>query len=186
LDTANAILHYKLAPGDENATLKWREDKIRVYDLALSTDKQRVAVVADQQKSIIIYNFPTQHKIASFNYEHVQLTSIRISQDCRSILVSMNPDLIREIDIETGGVIASYKWHTQSEFMIRSAFGGAGESFVCSGSEDSKIYIWRRNSRGERLQAITGHQKGCVNAISWNPVFPEMFASAGDDGSVRM
>jgi WD40 repeat protein len=186
LDTANAILHYKLAPGDENPTRLWREDKIRVYDLALSVDKQRVAVVADQQKSIIVYDFPAQHRIASFNYEHVQLTSIRISQDCRSILASMNPDLIREIDIETGGVIASYKWHIQSEFMIRSSFGGANESFICSGSEDSRIYIWRRNPRGERLQAIVGHQKGCVNAISWNPKFPEMFASAGDDGTVRV
>jgi WD40 repeat protein len=98
----------------------------------------------------------------------------------------MNPDQIREINIDTGELINEYRWHAQSEFMIRSSFGGASETFVVSGSEDSKIYIWRRNGNAEKLHMLQAHQRGCVNAIAWNPGEPGMFASAGDDASIRM
>jgi WD40 repeat protein len=184
LDSANAILVYQLS---EETVLKWREEKIRVYDLALSADNQRLAVVANDQHSIIVYDFPNRQKLMHLSYEDVNLTSIRISTDGLSILASMNPDLIKEISMETGEVSAVSTSHTQKKFMIRSSFGGATESFVVSGSEDSKIYIWRRNEdTAEMIQVLTGHHKGCVNAISWNFSETGMFASAGDDSTVRM
>jgi len=186
LDTANAIVVYKIPAGDEEAPVQWREQNIRVYDLALSADQERLAVVAEDQQSIIVYDFPARQRIAKFNYDGVKLTSLRISMDSRAILVSMNPDQIREISIDTGTLISEYKWHVQNEFMIRSSFGGASETFVVTGSEDSKIYIWRRNGNAEKLHVLQGHQRGCVNAIAWNPGEPGMFASAGDDASIRM
>jgi hypothetical protein len=51
------------------------------------------------------------------------------------MLVSMNENKIRLMDIESGEVVESYEGHVQSKFIIRSAFGGAGEGFVVSGSE---------------------------------------------------
>jgi WD repeat-containing protein 26 len=50
---------------------------------------------------------------------------------------------------------------------------------------DSQIYIWHKEN-GTLVETLDGHTKGCVNAVSWNPKNPSMFASAGDDYVVRM
>jgi WD40 repeat protein len=48
-----------------------------------------------------------------------------------------------------------------------------------------KIYIWHKEN-GQRIETLTGHERGCVNAVAWNPKDAGMFASAGDDYRVRM
>lgn len=176
---------YDISDGN-NPLVKWCEDKSRVYDLALSADRERLAVVVEQLHAVIIYNFQTRTKLLKWSYDDVTLTSIRISLDSRYLLISMHPNELKEVNIETGAVVGTYKGHKQKDWMIRSSFGGATEPFVVSGSEDSKIYIWRRNRDSERLQVLPGHDKGPVNAISWNQREPGMFASAGDDNKVRM
>lgn len=50
---------------------------------------------------------------------------------------------------------------------------------------DSKVYIWNKEN-GALLETLEGHTRGCVNAVSWNPTDPCMFASGGDDMKVRM
>lgn len=50
---------------------------------------------------------------------------------------------------------------------------------------DSKIYIWHRHT-GTLINVLSGHSKGSVNAVAWNPADPSMFASAGDDNTVRI
>jgi WD40 repeat protein len=102
--------------------------------------------------------------------------------------------------VDSGAVLRSFEGHAQKNFIIRSAFGGASEGFVVSGSEglsrdvglrrgalmvaDSNVYIWRTS--GELIDVLKGHTQGCVNAVAWNPTIPGMMASAGDDGKVRM
>lgn len=49
---------------------------------------------------------------------------------------------------------------------------------------DSNIYIWNRD-HGMLIAKLPGHI-GVVNAVSWNPQDHNVFASAGDDGTVRM
>jgi WD40 repeat protein len=49
---------------------------------------------------------------------------------------------------------------------------------------DSRIYIWRKN--GLLIETLEGHPNGCVNAVAWHPTDPRVFASAGDDGKVRI
>ena len=51
------------------------------------------------------------------------------------MLVSMSPDQIKLMEIDTGDVIQRFEAHVQKEVIIRSAFGGADENFVGSGSE---------------------------------------------------
>ena len=51
------------------------------------------------------------------------------------MLVSMNENKIQLMLIDTGETLQSFVGHKQSEYMIRSVFGGADESFVVSGSE---------------------------------------------------
>ena len=50
---------------------------------------------------------------------------------------------------------------------------------------DSKIYVWHEGS-GTLVTKLDGHGFGCVNTVSWNPKDPGMFASGGDDHTVRM
>lgn len=66
---------------------------------------------------------------------------------------------------------------------VRTAFGGADESFVVSGSEDSQVYVWHRHS-GELLEVLPGHS-GAVNAVAWSPNAC-LLASASDDHTVRV
>ena len=46
------------------------------------------------------------------------------------------------------------------------------------------IYVWHKEN-GKLIEKLRGHSSG-VNAISWNPRDPRMFASASDDRTVLM
>jgi len=49
---------------------------------------------------------------------------------------------------------------------------------------DGHIYIWHKEF-GQLVEDIEAHKSSC-NSVSWNPKNPQMFASAGDDNTVRM
>lgn len=160
---------------------EWKEESLRVHDLAISPDGQRLVVLLEQR--IFVYDFVTREKLCEWVLEDVKLTSINISRNSHHMLISMNDNKIRLMDIDTGEVLQSFSGQKQTEFIIRSAFGGADENFVVSGSEDSKVYIWRTN--GHLVEALDAHH-GCVNAVAWHPKDPRVFASAGDDHKVRI
>ena len=63
----------------------------------------------------------------------------------------------------TFSYLASYEGHDQQRFAIRSCFGGASESFIASGSEDGKVYLWHRASE-QQIQTLEGHL-GTVNCV---------------------
>ncbi|KAF2646639.1 WD repeat-containing protein 26 [Massarina eburnea CBS 473.64] len=159
----------------------FQEDNLRVNDLAVSPDGQRLVVLLESR--IFVYDFTSYDKICEWQFDDVKLTSVTISQDSRHMLISMNHDKIKLMEIDSGDVIQSFEGHVQKHFVIRSAFGGADENFVVSGSEDSRIYIWRSN--GLLVEALDAHP-GCVNAVAWHPTDPRVFASAGDDAKVRI
>jgi WD40 repeat protein len=50
---------------------------------------------------------------------------------------------------------------------------------------DGKVFIWQRGT-GELIDALTGHGRGSVNCVAWNPRIPSMFASCSDDGTIRI
>jgi WD40 repeat protein len=91
---------------------------------------------------------------------------------------------IHEWDLEHNLLVQRYVGHQQGRFVIRSCFGGVHECFVLSGSEDAYIYIWKRRT-GQLFARLSGHT-GTVNAVSWSPTEPALFASASDDGTVRL
>ncbi|KAF2105662.1 WD repeat-containing protein 26 [Lophiotrema nucula] len=175
---------YGLAVWDTygNIVHKWTEDTLRVNDLAISPDGRRLVVLLEDR--IIVYDFRTYEKIYDSVITGVKLTSVTISQDSQHMLVSMNENKIDLMEIDTSEVIRSYSGQLQTQYIIRSSFGGANENFVVSGSEDSRIYIWRTN--GQLVEALDAHPDGCVNAVAWHPTNPREFASAGDDQRVRI
>jgi len=74
-------------------------------------------------------------------------------------------------------------------FVLKCAFGGANESFVLCGSEDASVSIWSKD-KGEIVAKIgTGSAGGhtqVVNAVTWSPTDPYLFASASDDQTIRL
>ena len=60
----------------------------------------------------------------------------------------------------------------QGFYMIHSCFGGVDQSFVASGSEDNKVYIFNVK-RDEPIAVLSGHTR-TVNCVAWNPVYPQV------------
>ena len=88
----------------------------------------------DDRNHIHVYNF----LMRQWEYEielHCRLTSISISKDSRHLLVNLQKDQAQLFDLFSREVVQYYTGHTGGEYMIRSALGGANESFVLSGSE---------------------------------------------------
>jgi len=141
-------------------------------------------VATTLENQIMMYDLRTRFKIAEWQMED-KLTSINFGVDGSQLLVNMNDGRLFALDSVTGEVIMHYDGAKQNEFVIRSCFGGAGENFVLSGSEDSRVYVWRRQT-GMQVAALEGHGVGTVNAVAWHPRVVGCFASAGDDRRVRM
>jgi WD40 repeat protein len=77
-----------------------------------------------------------------------------------------------------------YQGNVQNNFMNYSSIGGANESFIVSGSEDARVYIWHKNKE-HPVHVLEGHTKA-ITCVSWNPVVPGLIASASDDCTVRI
>jgi WD40 repeat protein len=107
--------------------------KIRSNDLAISPDGQRLVIVSETL--ITVFDFESYEKICEWRSEEAKLTSVTISKDSQHMLISMNPDKIKLMEIDNGEVIRDYEGHSQKHFIIRSTFGGADENFIVSGSE---------------------------------------------------
>jgi WD repeat-containing protein 26 len=50
---------------------------------------------------------------------------------------------------------------------------------------DGNVYVWHRDT-GTLLEVLEGHGQGSVNSVAWNPRNERMFASCGDDCSIRI
>ena len=115
--------------------------------------------------------------------ESDSITSLCLARDGRHALISTAREEIRLWDLATQTLLQRYTGHRQGRLVIRACFGGADDSLVLSGSEDSQVYTWHRHS-GALLHVLPGHS-GAVNAVAWRPG-AAMFASASDDGTVRL
>jgi len=149
----------------------------------VSPDGNRL-VAMDNATNIHVYNFMTREPEYSMDIK-VKLTSVEISADSRFLLVGLTTGEAQLWDLEAREVVKTFAGSKGGNYVIRSSFGGANESFVVSGSEDGYVLIWHKEN-GTLVEKLEGHGKGCCNAISWNPANPGLFASAGDDMKVRV
>jgi WD40 repeat protein len=115
--------------------------------------------------------------------EDEPITSLSLSRDGRHALVNTASQEIHLWELTHKVLAQRYSGHKQGRFVIRAAFGGADESFVLCGSEDSQVYVWHRHS-ATPIEMLPGHS-GAVNAVAWSPAHA-MFASASDDHTVRV
>lgn len=119
------------ASGDKVA--EWPSDH-RVEDLTVSPNG-RWLVAMDDRHHVQVYNLMTRE----FEYKidlNVRLMSVSISEDSRHLLVNHQNGVAQLIDLFTREPVQSYTGHNcGDQFVIRSTFGGADESFVVSGSD---------------------------------------------------
>ena len=184
LDRQNGLVSFNVDGTEGPQGPEWPEwpKKHRVQDVCGSPDG-RWLVAVDDTKTIHVYNAATRG--VEYDMElRVRPTSVNISQDSRHLLVNKKDGELQLIDLVTRSSVQKFLGHTGGDYLIRSSFGGANESFVLSGSEDGNIVIWHKNS-GAAVERLLGHLPR-TNAVSWNPADPCMIASGGDDGKVKM
>jgi len=109
-----------------------------VNDCAISADGSRLVAISNDNR-VIVYDFKTRLKLQEWVMED-RLTCATLSHDGKSLLISMNEGRLLLLNSDTGEVLQRYTGLTQSEFVIRSTFGGAGENFVISGSEGNTVH----------------------------------------------
>ncbi len=115
--------------------------------------------------------------------ESEPITSLSLSRDSSLLLLNLASEEIHVWDVQSALLLHRYRGHRQGRFVVRSTLGGDGDTFVVSGSEDSQVYVWHRQS-GRLLEVLPGHS-GTVNAVTWHPS-KCMFATASDDHSIRV
>lgn len=138
-----------------------------------------------KERRIIIFNLKMRMQERSISHP-TALTCVSFAPNSsRHALINQAPDEVVLYDVIDGTVAKRYQGQQQGKHMIRSCFGGASKSFIISGSEDAMVYVWHKDSI-QPLEVLAGHGKGSVNDVSWNPSSSGMFASAGDDKTIRI
>lgn len=112
-------------------------------------------------------------------------TSLCASRLCNQFLVGVSEDrhVIRLWDMSTKRVLQRYRGHQQRHFVLSASFGGCHETFVVSGSEDGRVFIWNR-LYGHLLTTLKGHT-GAVSAVHW-PLGFDWLVSVSDDRQIRV
>ncbi|KAH8702015.1 WD domain protein [Talaromyces proteolyticus] len=182
LDAKAQLCHWGLRSHHHLPLYTW-PGGFRVQDCAITPDGSRL-IAADVTGKLYVYNFETHAEEYCLPFKS-KITSVSVSKDSKFVLINMAEGQIQLIDLDTTEVVRRFRGQKQGEYVIRSSFGGAAENFIVSGSEDSNVYIWHKEN-GTLVEMLEGHNEGCVNAVSWNPTNPSMFASAGDDHVVRI
>ncbi|CAL1394248.1 unnamed protein product [Linum trigynum] len=161
----------------------WKGQRtLRISDLEITSDGKEIMSISKETAILILDREAKSERVIE---EDQTITSFSLSRDNRYLLVNLVGQEIHLWNIDGDiNLVAKYKGHKRTRFVIKSCFGGSEQAFIASGSEDSQVYIWHRGS-GELIGTLPGHS-GSVNCVSWNPVNPHMLASASDDGTIRI
>ncbi|XWS54393.1 hypothetical protein CRYUN_Cryun10bG0086500 [Craigia yunnanensis] len=161
----------------------WKGQRtLRTSDMAITDDGKRIISICRESAILLL---DREAKFERLIEEVDMITSFSLSKDNKFLLVNLINQEIHLWSIEGDPKLMSrYKGHKRTRFVIRSCFGGLGQAFIASGSEDSQVYIWHRCS-AELLFALPGHS-GAVNCVSWNPANRHMLASSSDDQTIRI
>ncbi|PON68138.1 Guanine nucleotide-binding protein, beta subunit [Parasponia andersonii] len=161
----------------------WKGQRtLKISDMAVTDDGKKVISICRQTAILLLDREANYERLIE---EEEIITSFSLSKDNKFLLVNLiNQEIhLWNLDGEIK-VLARYKGHKRARFVIRSCFGGLEQVFVASGSEDSQVYIWHRDS-GELIMSLPGHS-GAVNCVSWSPANLHMLASASDDRTIRI
>nr|XP_043606470.1 WD repeat-containing protein 26 homolog [Erigeron canadensis] len=178
--TDKSIIMWDL-DGKEIECLKGQKT-IKNSDLQITSDGKLIITGCKETMILLIDRESRTERCIE---EEQMIVSFTLSRDNKYLLVSLSNEELHLWSIQGHiRLVAKYKGHRRSRFIVRACFGGLEQAFIASGSEDSQVYIWHRGS-GELIETLEGHS-GAVNCISWNPANPHMLASGSDDRSIRI
>merc|ERR1712035_14009 len=100
------------------------------------------------------------------------LTHYFLLQTDRYALLNIATQGLRMWDIQNRSLVRKFNGITQGFYIIHSCFGGINQSFVASGSEDNKVYIFNVK-KDDPIAVLEGHTR-TVNCVAWNPVYPQI------------
>ncbi|XP_055698697.1 WD repeat-containing protein 26 homolog isoform X7 [Phlebotomus papatasi] len=168
---------------DIDGTIHDTWDGVRVNGLYFKSDN-RTVLAADTHHRIRSYAFDAPRGDQTIVQEQHAIMTFSVNSSERLALLNISQQGLHLWDLQDRCLVRRFQGVTQGNYTIYSTFGGIHESFVASGSEDNKVYIWHIK-REEPLARLVGHTR-TVNCVSWNPVYPALLASASDDGTVRL
>lgn len=156
---------------------------IRVFSLAVTPDGKKL-IVLSSEKVIHFFDLLTKEVIKEVEID-VPLFSVTTSKDSRYALINLDTDELQLWDLERYQVVRKYLGLPKAKDVMRSCFGGVDENIVMSGSQDSKLFMWNRET-SNLVEILDAHSGGTVNCVRFSPVNPGTFASCGDDGLVKL
>ncbi|KAK9448428.1 WD40-repeat-containing domain protein [Limtongia smithiae] len=159
---------------------KW--EGFRAYDLALTPNGKKLVVITNENR-LCIYCTTDYSLIAEISLD-VKMSCVTISQDSQYALVHNMNHEVHLWDIDKVKLVRKAVGQQQDSNIIRSCFGGVADDFLLSGSEDSNIYVWKKDD-ARLIEILKGHTKA-VSTVAWNPKDRHMFASGSDDHTVRI
>lgn len=74
------------------------------------------------------------------------VTSITMSKDSTTLLVSSLNSCIRAMDATTGNLFQKFTGHKNESFRSKACFAGGGEGTVVFGDEDGVVRAWELES----------------------------------------
>lgn len=136
----------------------------------------------------------THHRLRSYNFEELSdqpqiqedqpIMSFTTDQTDRYALLNIANQGLHMWDVRARALVRKFNGITEGYYTIHSCFGGLDQSFVASGSEDNKVYVYHVK-RDEPIAVLSGHSR-TVNSVSWNPVYHQILVSASDDNTLRV
>ncbi|XP_071961748.1 WD repeat-containing protein 26-like [Antedon mediterranea] len=155
---------------------------VRVHSICTKSDGKTV-LASDTHKRIRAYIF---EEITDYNViqEDHPIMSFVLSSNERYALLNVANQGVHMWDIKDKILVRKFQGITQGFYAIHACFGGVGENFIASGSEDNNVYIWHIK-RERPLVVLQGHTR-TVNCASWNPKVPSMLVTVSDDFTVRV
>lgn len=109
----------------------------KISDLGITSDGKHIISVC---KDTMILLFGWESKDEKIIEEDQTIISFVLSKDGKFLLVSLLNQELHLWNIEENvKLLATYKGHKRSRFVVRSCFGGLEQAFIASGSEDSQV-----------------------------------------------
>jgi len=167
---------------DTHGTVLDSWEGVRVQCLAYRADGKHI-LAADTHHRLRSYNFEELSDQPLIQEDHA-IMSFTTDQTDRYALLNVATQGLHMWDLKARALVRKFVGIQQGFYTNYSCFGGLAQSFVASGSEDNKVYIFHVK-KDEPIAVLSGHSR-TVNCVSWNPVYHQVLASASDDNTVRV